>query len=115
MAVMDHPEVSSAADRRFRPRRVHPRKRDAVRRDPEPGAVSVTDSFGFNAIPSPLERPVTKTKDSINRRGGDDKVGRNPTHVRNNFRLAPLHVDVMHDDVVSNVEPTQYLLEDWVK
>ena len=99
----------------FRPRRVHPRKWHAVRRLPKPGAVRVTDGFDLNAIPPPLERSIGKTKDGIDRGGGDDEIGRNPTGVCDDFRLFALDLDVMDDHAVSDIKPIQHLLEEGVK
>jgi hypothetical protein len=111
MSVMNHAEISRAADGCFCPRCVHPRKWHAVRRRPKRGAVCIADDFDLNAIPPPLERSIGKTKYGIDRRGGDYEIGRNPTGARDDFRPFALNLNVMDEHTVSDINPIQHLLE----
>ena len=54
MPVMNDAEISRAADWRFRPGRVYPRKWNSVGRDAKPLVVLVMDGLDLDAVASPL-------------------------------------------------------------
>ena len=58
---------------------------------------------------------MAKTEDGVDRGGGDDQICRDSPCVRDDVRPFALHLDVMNQHTVSDVEPIQHLVEEGVK